>query len=77
MILRRFGQYAKAVAKHVTTGMERRTDSEVNTLLTICESCEHYAGGKCRVCGCRCNRGKIAYLNKLRMASEHCPKGKW
>lgn len=77
MILRRFGNYAKAVTRHVASGMERRTDQEVDSVFSICKSCESYRGGVCKRCGCRCNTGKIALLNKLRMKSEHCPDGKW
>lgn len=71
--------YAKAVVQHVFTGMETRTDEEVSNILEICKQCEHFNSNNnsCRICGCRCNRNKSAFTNKLRMKSQQCPKGKW
>lgn len=71
--------YAKAVATHISTGAKTRTDDEVNALLEICQNCEHYnaEGRYCHVCGCRCTNGSNAFFNKLRMESQHCPRGKW
>jgi len=78
-LLNQAANYAKAVTQHVLTGSQTRTDEEVSELMQLCESCEHYDQqiGRCGVCGCRCNKSKSAWLNKLRMASQHCPKGKW
>lgn len=71
--------YAKAVVQHVVSGSVSRSDDEVDALLEICRACEFYNQEKerCSVCGCRCSRGKTTWLNKLRMASQHCPKEKW
>lgn len=78
-VIEKAANYAKAVTQHVLTGSQTRTDEEVSELMQLCESCEHYDQqiGRCGVCGCRCNKSKSAWLNKLRMASQHCPKGKW
>lgn len=71
--------YAKAAAQHAASGRVSRSDDEVENLLKICTACEFYNLEKerCSVCGCKCSRGKITWLNKLRMASQHCPKEKW
>ena len=71
--------YTKAVVQHIATGMETRTNEEVNTILEICKQCEHFnsRNNSCRICGCRCNKNKSAFTNKLRMKSQKCPKGKW
>ena len=71
--------YATAVVTHIATGAKTRTDEEVEQLLAICQQCEKYNAlkGYCRVCGCKCNNLKNAFLNKLRMESQHCPEKKW
>lgn len=69
--------YAKAVAVHVSSGGQTRTDAEVSELLKVCETCEFFQNGVCRVCGCRVNSGSSAFANKLRMKTQRCPKGKW
>ena len=77
--IQRAVNYTKAVAIHISTGAKKRTDEQVNDLLDICQHCEHYnaEGQYCRVCGCRCTGGSNAFFNKLRMESQHCPRGKW
>lgn len=69
--------YAKAVAEHVASGMQTRTDEEVINLLQICETCEEYQDGRCLQCGCRVSSDKNAFANKLRMKTEKCPRGLW
>ena len=75
--MRQVGRYAKAVTRHLVTGAHKRTDAEVETLLAICKACVHFNGTTCGKCGCRCNAGRNAMTNKLRMSTEHCPDGKW
>lgn len=71
--------YISAVAGHITGGLRSRTDDEVDRLLEICRGCEHFLpeSSSCGVCGCRCNRSASAWVNKLRMVTQKCPKGKW
>jgi hypothetical protein len=38
--------------------------------LEICHACPHYNDGRCRQCGCAMNL-------KVRLATSHCPLGKW
>ena len=76
-ILKQARNYAKAVTKHVASGMQTRTDEEVINLLQICETCEKYSDGRCTVCGCRVSSEKNAFANKLRMKSQKCPEGRW
>lgn len=76
-LLKQVKNYAKAMTKHIATGMETRTDEDVIQLLEICEACENYKDGRCAVCGCRLSSGSNAFTNKLRMKSQACPKGKW
>lgn len=76
-LLKQARNYARAVTEHVASGMETRTDEEVINLLQICELCEEYQDGRCRVCGCRVSAEKNAFANKLRMKSQKCPRGLW
>lgn len=71
--------YARAVYSHVSTGFQNRSDEQVNDLLEICRQCDSYNAQArvCRICGCRCTGGTFAYVNKLRMGSQHCPLKKW
>ena len=71
--------YTHAVATHLLTGSQTRTDEEVTALLTICHSCDHldHGSGSCNLCGCRCNRQKSPFVNKLRIKSQKCPEEKW
>jgi len=38
--------------------------------ITICKNCEHYAEGRCKICGC-----VLKY--KTQMETEKCPIDKW
>jgi len=79
-VVRKAASYTKAVAKHAASGFKKRSPEEIERIYTtICEPCEFYnpEEGGCRVCGCRVGRGKRALFNKIAMASQHCPKGKW
>lgn len=76
-LLKQAHNYAKALARHVASGMQTRTDEEVIQLLEICEACEKYEDGRCLVCGCRLSASKSAFSNKLRMKSQSCPLGRW
>ena len=71
--------YAEAVATHIATGAKTRTDDEVARLLGMCQTCEHYDAerSRCRVCGCRLSTASNALTNKLRMTTQHCPRGRW
>ena len=76
---RRIAHYAHAVKNFVVSGSPTRTNEEVERLLVICQSCENYNSARqsCSLCGCRCTNNRLALLNKLRMATESCPVGRW
>jgi hypothetical protein len=71
--------YAAALARWIEAGSPTRSDDDVAERLGICESnaCGQYADGQCLACGCRVNASGIAVANKLRMATENCPRGFW
>jgi len=45
--------------------------------MDICRGCELFDGSKCRRCGCRLSTSTSGWANKLAMATEQCPRGKW
>ena len=71
--------YAAAVSRWLAAGRPVRTDEKVGELLEICQDnrCGKYRDGQCLACGCRVNSSGWALTNKLRMATEDCPKGMW
>ncbi len=69
--------YVYALACWTAAGMPTRKQAEVERLEAICRECGHYHKGRCAKCGCCVNKSKVAVLNKIRMATESCPDGKW
>lgn len=72
--------YTEAVAKWITAGRPERSDEEVQRIFQ--EHCEPCSWRKrrsniCRGCGCRVAAYGMAVLNKIKMATEHCPREKW
>ena len=68
--------FATAIIRWASTGMPRRSQSEINDRLAICQACPHFIDNHCRVCGCPCVETN-QLINKLALATEACPLGKW
>jgi hypothetical protein len=76
--LRRFCAYSAAVAEWELKGRPVRTDLEVRQIhRTHCLKCSWYADGMCKGCGCKVNESAWAVLNKIKMATQHCPRRRW
>jgi len=75
--------YEQAVKTWVAAGSPTRSQEEIDAILAICNSCEHFRKGKlrnsCAVCGCSLNRFPNGLVNKIAMATECCPlaEPKW
>ncbi len=72
--------YAIALGKWAKSGFKVRTPEEVGRVVDICQNgCGFYDPEKsvCKVCGCSVSMSGTAVKNKAKMATEHCPKGKW
>jgi hypothetical protein len=71
--------FGLAGLKHVANGMAEVPEATFRMRLEICHGCpsgEYDAGQKrCRACGCGVD--SRAFANKLRWASESCPRGHW
>ncbi len=61
---------AKALTKHVASGLKTVSGDVYQRRLQTCGTCEHYTGVRCRVCGC------FAQI-KARLPHEQCPLEKW
>lgn len=70
--------YKEALLKWQKAGRPKRSQEEVEHIhKTYCKPCEWYDNERCKGCGCKVTVGSIAIFNKLKMATEHCPKGNW
>ena len=73
-------RYTRALSRWIKAGRPVRCEEEIKRIFeSFCEPCEAYDGTNlvCRYCGCRVNLIKAATLNKIAMATEECPIGKW
>jgi hypothetical protein len=60
----------KAMAAFLGSGMETASDDSRRRRLTVCASCEHHTGVRCRHCGC--------FINvKARLPHERYPLSRW
>ena len=71
-------RYTRALSRWIKEGRPVREEGEIKRIFeTHCKPCEDYDGTVCHHCGCRVNLTKAAMLNKIAMATEECPMGKW
>lgn len=72
--------YVEAVARWTAAGRPERSDKEVDQIFhRHCKPCGWFDPEKqiCRGCGCRVADDGLAVLNKIKMATEHCPREIW
>lgn len=71
-----------AEARWISAGRPTRPPESVKKIFeTICMPCEYFqaqgqSDGTCGLCGCRLKQTG-GMLNKIAMATESCPAGKW
>ena len=68
--------FSKALVQWTAAGMPVRTQEQVTEIYKICSACEFLKNNVCQKCGCQCDAKNIL-LNKLTIATEKCPVGKW
>jgi|GEM_PF-4764681 len=68
--------FATAMTKWALAAFPCRSQEEITARFAICQSCEHFQNQQCMQCGCLCNE-KNHLMNKLTLATETCPVGKW
>jgi hypothetical protein len=72
---------ARSMAAQAEKDKENKEDNlcsqeEINSRLTICNSCEHFKENACMLCGCKIVR-EANYQNKLAHRNASCPINKW
>lgn len=68
--VRRLASAARAAIRWIHHGAPTLDDAELKSRQWTCETCQHYTGTQCALCGC--------YTGiKLRMRSERCPIDAW
>jgi hypothetical protein len=76
----RLKTWVEALEQWEAAGSPVRSQSQIDTIYTDhCKPCSfrRKEGNICLVCGCRIATYGFAIFNKIKMATEHCPKGKW
>jgi hypothetical protein len=79
-LVRRAFSYAEAVAQWTAAGMPERSDKEVERIFTgFCKPFRwfHRRRQIWRGCGCRAADKGFVITNKIKMATEHCPRNLW
>ena len=79
-LLARASRYASAAVTWLLAGRPVRSDEEVSRIYAqVCGPCDAFLPdkGTCGVCGCRVNKSRAGLVNKIRQATQHCPRKKW
>jgi len=79
-LIRRVFSYTEAVARWMVAGRPERPDKEVERIFhQHCKTCKWFDPERqlCRGCGCRVAEDGVAVLNKIKMATENCPRDFW
>lgn len=75
-LLQKAKNFASSVAAHVSLGMPKATQEQIDQRFEICKSCSFFDGKACMKCGCPIVRERT-FISKLGWANEKCPEGKW
>ncbi len=75
-LLIRGWNFTAAMTRWTLAGMPRRTQAEIDERLAICQACPFLQNNHCTKCGCACVE-QNRLINKLALATERCPEGKW
>jgi hypothetical protein len=79
-IVTQISHYWEAIKKWVRAGRPVRSDEEVAELhANFCAVCDWFdkESSRCKGCGCNVKPSGSALLNKIKMATEHCPQNLW
>jgi len=75
---REIAHWGKAVARWSRAGFPVRSGPIVAWIEGhCCRRCSYYRDGRCARCGCRVNVSRVPLTNKIKMATETCPNGRW
>lgn len=79
-LVRRTLSYAEALIEWAAAGRPERSNKEVERIFhQHCKPCKWFDPERriCRGCGCRVAEAGFAVTNKIKMATEHCPRELW
>lgn len=79
-LVRRTLSYAEALIAWTVAGRPERSDKDVERIFhRHCKRCDWFDSERqiCRGCGCRVAENGYAVLNKIKMATENCPRDFW
>lgn len=78
MFLIRLKTFIKSLLFHISLGLPKSTQEEIDYRYSICLECDKFNNvrSECGVCGCAISK-KSKFLNKLAWADQECPVGKW
>jgi len=79
-LARRTLSYAEALVVWTAAGCPKRSDKEVERIFhQHCKLCNWFDAQRqiCRGCGCPVADSGYAVRNKIKMATEHCPRDFW
>ena len=79
-LVRRTVSYAEALIEWTAAGRPERSDKDVEQIFhRFCKPCRWFDRRRkiCRGCGCRVADTGFAITNKIKMATEHCPRNLW
>ena len=68
--------FAAAMARWAGSGFPIRSQQQIDERLAICQACPNLQQNHCSLCGCACVENQ-QLMNKLAIATEKCPIGKW
>ncbi len=77
---KQLSNYWTALRKWIAAGRPERSSEEVARLhREFCSQCSWFdsESSRCKGCGCNVKPAGAALLNKIRMATEHCPQNFW
>ena len=79
-LLARIQSYKAAVREWKAAGKPERSAEETTQIFhQFCKPCERLNSvwHVCAGCGCRVSATGAARFNKIKMATQHCPRGLW
>ena len=70
--------WAEAVDEWIRAGRPIRSDMEIQDIYNVfCSPCPLFHRNTCLECNCNVRPKGWAIFNKIKMATQHCPKGYW
>lgn len=78
MFLIKLKTFIKSLFFHVSLGLPKANQHEIDYRYSVCVVCDKFNQEKseCGICGCAISK-RSKFLNKLAWADQECPIGKW